>query len=111
MAPQMAQHGMLLLCCLLGAARPLGSGGAPPQRATDLVRAGDVDGARAELASVASLPRPTLGFLLCEAAYRGRAAMTAVLVDAGADVAYVDDTSDSRTPLHYVIAGCARMSL
>lgn len=110
---------LLRLCCVLGAARGSTTATGGPSvtsaaaAAEQLVRAGDVEGARRLLEGGQELlPQGTVDFLLCEAAYRGRAEMVSLLVGAGAaNVAYIDTASESRTALHYVIAGCAQSAL
>jgi ankyrin repeat protein len=58
-------------------------------------------------ATVPPLSGATAGFLLCEAAYRGRDKMVRLLLKNGADVRYVDVSAKGgrRTPLHYAVAG------
>jgi ankyrin repeat protein len=69
----------------------------------NLVRQNDVAGAEHLLGRGEKLELSTVPFLLCEAAYRGRDAMTALLLRLGNADASAEN--EGRTPLHYVIAG------
>ena len=68
-----------------------------------LVRRNDVSGAEYLLKRGERLEPSAVPFLLCEAAYRGRDEMTALLLRLGHADASVE--SKGRTPLHYAIAG------